>query len=333
MYGIPNMKLDKSVVQRRLDLMEAEGVTFVPNTNVGVDVDAQKIRAEHDATVISTGATWPRDLKIPNRQVDGIHFAMEYLQLNTRSLLNSQLEDGNYISAKGKDVIVIGGGDTGNDCIGTAMRHGAKSVTNFELLPQPPSSRGRDNPWPQWPRVFRTDYGHTEVAAHFGNDPREYCISTKEFTVDEEGKLQGLNTIRVEWTKDSGGRWKMEEVPGSEKFFAAQLVFLALGFLGPEAELLKSLGVKQDGRSNIQTPAKKYSTSVESVFAAGDCRRGQSLIVWGINEGRGAAAEVDAWLSDGSTRLPSAGGIKTRRFVAPPSRLTNGTHSIVQVEA
>ena len=193
--------------------------------------------------------------------------------MNTKSLLDSELQDSNYINAKGKDVIVIGGGDTGNDCIGTAMRHGAKSVTNFELLPKPPASRGRDNPWPQYPRIFRTDYGHTEVAAHFGNgtylkvsaiksitdlilleDPREYSISTKEFVLDEEGKLKGVNTVRVEWTKDSGGRWKMEEVPGSEKFFPAQLVFLALGFLGPEAEVLKSLGLKQDARSNIQTP-------------------------------------------------------------------------------
>ena len=179
---------------------------------------------------------------------------MEFLQLNTKSLLDSELQNGNYINAKGKDVIVIGGGDTGNDCIGTAMRHGAKSVTNFELLPKPPASRGRDNPWPQWPRIFRTDYGHTEVAAHFGSDPREYCISTKDFVVDENGQLKGLNTVRVEWTKDSGGRWKMEEVPGSQKFFPAQLVFLALGFLGPEAELLKSVGLKQDARSNIQTP-------------------------------------------------------------------------------
>jgi glutamate synthase (NADPH/NADH) len=211
------------------------------------------------------------------------------------------------------------------------MRHGAKSVVNFELLPRPPASRGRDNPWPQWPRIFRTDYGHTEVAAHFGNgkiliaivassyqlnlccisDPREYCISTKDFVVDEAGKLKGLNTVRVEWTKDSGGRWKMEEVPGSAKFFPAQLVFLALGFLGPQTEVVKALGVKQDGRSNVETPKKGYLTNVKGVFAAGDCRRGQSLIVWGINEGRGAAAEVDDWLMTG-TRLPSAGGIKTR---------------------
>ncbi|KIY43623.1 NADPH-dependent glutamate synthase [Fistulina hepatica ATCC 64428] len=330
MYGIPNMKLDKLVVQRRLDLMTAEGVTFIPNANVGIDVSIDDIRAKNDAVVIATGATWPRDLKIPNRDVDGIHFAMEFLQLNTKSLLDSQLQDGSYISARGKDVIVIGGGDTGNDCIGTSMRHGAKSVTNFELLPRPPAERGRDNPWPQWPKIFRTDYGHTEVAAHFGNDPREYCISTKDFVVDENGKLRGLNTVRVEWTKDSNGHWKMEEIPGSEKFFPAQLVFLALGFLGPESNLVKALGLSQDARSNIQTPSKKYSTSVTGVFTAGDCRRGQSLIVWGINEGRGAAAEVDVWLMS-NTRLPSAGGIKKRSFVPPPSHLQSVRS--VEVEA
>ncbi|KAI0950465.1 glutamate synthase [NADH], variant 2 [Taiwanofungus camphoratus] len=332
MYGIPNMKLDKSVVQRRLDLMAAEGVTFVPNAHVGRDIDVNELRAENDAVVICTGATWPRDLKIPNREADGIHFAMEYLQMNTKSLLDSELQNSNYINAKGKDVIVIGGGDTGNDCIGTSMRHGAKSVTNFELLPKPSAGRGRDNPWPQWPRIFRTDYGHTEVAAHFGNDPREYSISTKDFVVDEEGKLKGLNTVRVEWTKDSGGRWKMEEVPGSEKFFPAQLVFLALGFLGPESDVIKALNIKQDARSNIQTSHKKYSTSVDGVFAAGDCRRGQSLIVWGINEGRGAAAEVDAWLSAGVTRLPHDGGIKKRVFIPPSSTLLSDTQ-VVQVEA
>jgi len=329
MYGIPNMKLDKAVVQRRVDLMESEGVTFIPNIDVGADISAEEIKAQNDALVIATGATWPRDLRIPGRQGDGVHFAMEFLQLNTSSLLDSNLENSNYINARDKDVIVIGGGDTGNDCIGTAMRHGAKSVVNFELLPQPPATRGRDNPWPQWPRIFRTEYGHTEVMAHFGQDPREYSISTKEFVLDEEGKLKGLNTIRVEWTKDSWGRWKMEEIPNSEKFFPAQLVFLALGFLGPEQELLKSLDVKTDGRSNVQTPAKKYSTNQSGVFTAGDCRRGQSLIVWGINEGRGAAAEIDAFFSGGDTRLPAAGGIKTRRFVPPPiiTEAANGLYN------
>jgi len=311
-------------------LMEAEGITFVPNTNVGAEVTLESLRRDNDAVVLCTGATWPRDLRIPNREVDGIHFAMEFLQANTTSLLDSQLKDGNYISAKGKDVIVIGGGDTGNDCIGTSMRHGAKSVTNFELLPKPPASRGRDNPWPQWPRIFRTDYGHSEVAAHFGQDPREYCISTKEFVVDEEGKLKGLETVRVEWTKDSGGRWKMEEVVGSQKFFPAQLVFLALGFLGPQQELIKDNNIKTDGRSNIQTPAKGYATSLPGVFAAGDCRRGQSLIVWGINEGRGAAAEIDSYLS-GSTRLPAAGGIKQRLFAPPHNLSANGIAHAIKI--
>jgi len=328
MYGIPNMKLDKNVVQRRIDLMTDEGVTFVPNAHVGVDVDVEDLRSQSDALIVCTGATWPRDLRLPNRDADGIHFAMEFLQGNTKSLLDSDLQDGNYMSAKGKEVIVIGGGDTGNDCIGTSMRHGAKSVVNFELLPKPPASRAPDNPWPQWPRIFRTDYGHTEVAAHFGSDPREYCISTKEFVLDDEGKLKGLNTVRVEWSKDSGGRWKMEEVPGSAKFFPAQLVLLALGFLGPENSVIKALNLKQDARSNIQTPLKKYSTNVEGIFTAGDCRRGQSLIVWGINEGRGAAAEVDTYLQN-STRLPAAGGIKARHFVPPPSTLSPKT---VEVE-
>ena len=200
----------------------------MPNANVGVDVDVEDLRADCDALIICTGATWPRDLRLPNRETDGIHFAMEFLQANTKSLLDSELQDESYVSARGKDVIVTGGGDTGNDCIGTSMRHGAKSVTNFELLPRPPASRAPDNPWPQWPKIFRTDYGHTEVAAHFGSDPREYCISTKEFVLDDEGKLKGLNTGTrwtlgrhdCEWTliyhysprrMDQGQRWKVED--------------------------------------------------------------------------------------------------------------------------
>lgn len=253
MYGIPNMKLDKGVVQRRVDLMADEGVKFITNANVGVDVDAAEIKESNDAVIVATGATWPRDLKLPNRETDGIHFAMDFLHPNTKSLVDSNLEDGNYISAKGKDVIVIGGGDTGNDCIGTSVRHGAKSVVNFELLPEPPTTRAPGNPWPQFARVKKTDYGHAEVIANFGGkDPREYCISTKRFVV-EDGKLQGLDTVRVEWTM-VGGQWKMEEVKGSEKFYPADLVLLALGFLGPQKECIEALGVKQDPRSNIMTP-------------------------------------------------------------------------------
>jgi len=316
MYGIPNMKLDKKVVQRRLDLMADEGITFVTNTHIGRDLDPHELRSSNDALVMATGATWPRDLKIANREANGIHFAMELLTQNTRSLLDSNLEDGRYISAKGKNVIVIGGGDTGNDCIGTSMRHGALSVTNFELLPQPPAARGSDNPWPTWPRIFRVDYGHTEVASHFGKDPREYCISTKDFVKDEEGNLKGLNTVRVEWTKDHSGAWKMAEVPNSQQFFPAELCLLALGFLGPEEAAIKTLGVEQDPRSNIKTAKGKYATNVDKVFAAGDARRGQSLIVWGIQEGRAAAVDVDAFLSNTESRLPSAGSMTRRSLRA-----------------
>ncbi|GAA5975437.1 hypothetical protein JCM10908_005163 [Rhodotorula pacifica] len=330
MYGIPNMKLDKRIVQRRIDLMTAEGIKFVNNAHVGVSHDIHEIRAENDALIMATGATWPRDLRIKGREGDGIHFAMEFLQKNTKSLLDSNLEDAEYLSARGKKILVIGGGDTGNDCIGTSLRHGATSIVNFELLPQPPSARAGDNPWPQWPKVFRTDYGHSEVAAHFGKDPREYSISTKSFQRDESGKLQGVNTVRVQWEKDAMGAWRMSEVPGSEEFFPADLVLLALGFLGPEDSAIKALGLEQDGRSNLKTPAGKYTTSADGVFAAGDCRRGQSLIVWGINEGRSCAAEVDRFLT-GETRLPNAGSIKVRTF--KPAQPFKPVGDSVQVEA
>ena len=311
--------------------MAAEGITFITGAHVGVNTDAAEIKSSNDAVIVATGATWPRDLKLPNRDVDGIHFAMDFLTPNTKSMLDSEHADSAYISAKGKDVIVIGGGDTGNDCIGTSVRHGAKSVTNFELLPEPPAQRAQNNPWPQFARVKKTDYGHSEVMANFGGkDPRQYCISTKRFVLDDEGKLQGLDTVLVEWT-EVGGRWNMEEVKGSEKFYPAQLVLLALGFLGPQNECIKALEVKQDPRSNIQTPNgvslhtqpsvtiadyQKYSTTVPGVFAAGDCRRGQSLVVWGIKEGRQAAEEVDTYLS-GDSRLAYQGGIARRNWIAP----------------
>ncbi|KAJ1657099.1 glutamate synthase [NADH] [Dispira simplex] len=314
-YGIPNMKLDKRLVQRRVDLMAAEGVKFVPNTHVGVDVDANQIKAQHDVLLVATGATWPRDLPIPNRNGAGVHFAMEYLQLNTKSLLDSNLENGDYINAKGKHVIVIGGGDTGNDCIGTSVRHGAASVTNFELLPQPPQERAKDNPWPQFPRVFKVDYGHEEAAQQYGKDPREYCVLSKEFVRDPStGQLQGVRTVRVEWTKaEDTGRWVMQEIAGSEQVFQADLVFLAMGFLGPEDKLINQLEVHTTRTSTIETPKGRYATSVPGVYAAGDCRRGQSLIVWGINEGRQAAREIDQALA-GSTQLPVSGGVVERNF-------------------
>jgi len=317
MYGIPNMKLDKKIVQRRVDLMAAEGINFITNAHVGVNTDAVQIKEDNDAVIVATGATWPRDLKLPNREVDGIHFAMDFLQPNTKSLLDSELEDGNYISAKGKDVIVIGGGDTGNDCIGTSARHGAASVVNFELLPEPPNSRASNNPWPQFARVKKNDYGHSEISSmNGGKDPREYCISTKRFVLDDEGKLKGLDTVRVDWQMVSG-QWKMEEIRGSEKFYPAQLVLLALGFLGPQKEVVNALGIKQDPRTNIVTPPGKYSTNIPKVFSVGDARRGQSLVVWGIKEGRQGAEEVDNFLT-GNSRLAYQGGIPRRAWIAPP---------------
>ena len=281
MYGIPNMKLDKTIVQRRVNFMADEGVRFVTSCPVGPDseVSLQSLREENHAVVIATGATVARDLKIPNRELGGIHFAMQFLHRNTKSLLDSELSDGEFISAKGKDVIVIGGGDTGNDCIGTSVRHGAKSVTNFELLPQPPVERARDNPWPQWPRIYRVDYGHSEVKTHMGKDPREYCVMSKEFVGDDEGHVSGINIHRVEWTKSVSGGWDMKTVEGSEQFFPAQLVLLSMGFLGPEDRLLGT-EIEKDARKNIKTPPGQYRTNLDGVFAAGDCRRGQSLIVW-----------------------------------------------------
>ncbi len=279
MYGIPNMKLDKNVVQRRVDFMAAEGIKFVTGIQVGDDLSLQELRDKNDAVVIATGATVARDLPIPNRNLDGIHFAMQFLHRNTKSLLDSNLTDGEYISAKDKHVVVIGGGDTGNDCIGTSVRHGAKSVTNFELLPQPPPERAADNPWPTWPRIFRIDYGHSEVKTLYGKDPREYCVMSKEFVDDGEGKVKGINTIRVEWTKTASGGWDMKQLEGSEQFFPADLVLLSMGFLGPEDRLLGG-DIEKDARKNIKTPPGQYSTSLPGVFAAGDCRRGQSLIVW-----------------------------------------------------
>tara|TARA_B100000809_G_scaffold261838_1_gene311503 strand:+ start:2235 stop:3698 length:1464 start_codon:yes stop_codon:yes gene_type:complete len=303
MYGIPNMKLDKDTVERRIDLLRGEGIEFVTNAHVGVNIDIEELRTENDAISLCCGATTPRDLPIPGRDLTGIHFAMEFLTLNTSSLLDSSHEDGNYISAKGKDVIVIGGGDTGTDCIGTSVRHGCSSLVNFELLPRPPEDRAPDNPWPQWPRIFRVDYGHAEVSSRFGDDPREFSILSKEFIGGEDGSVRGIRTVNVEWKKDDSGRFQMEEVPGSEKEFKADLVLLAMGFLGPEDTLVGKLGLETDERSNFKAEYGKYATSAEGVFAAGDCRRGQSLVVWAINEGRQAAREIDRFLV-GSSVLP-----------------------------
>jgi NAD(P)H-dependent glutamate synthase small subunit len=299
MYGIPNMKLGKDVVQRRLDLLKAEGVEFITNADVGGSgpnaIDVAKLKQDNDVVLLTTGATNGRDLPIENRQLKGVYMAMEFLRANTKSLLDSNLQDGNYISAKDKNVIVIGGGDTGTDCIGTSIRHGAKNVVNFELLPQPPEDRAPDNPWPLWPKIFRVDYGHTESAHKFGKDPREYCILSKGFVGDENGNLKGIKTINVDWVNE-GGKFVMKEIAGSEKVWEAELILLSMGFLGPEQYVNKGLGVETDERSNYKAVYDKFATNVAGVFAAGDCRRGQSLVVWAIDEGRRAAREIDKFL-------------------------------------
>jgi glutamate synthase (NADPH/NADH) small chain len=303
MYGIPNMKLDKrEVVLRRIELMEKEGIKFICNANVGENVEPQIFLKEFDATVICTGATQPRDLPIDGRQLKGIHFAMEFLTANTKAVLNGGAEH-IPISARGKDVFVLGGGDTGTDCVGTSMRHGCKSLVQVEILPKPPTERAADNPWPEWPKTYKMDYGQEEAAARFGADPRVYLTTVKKFIGDEQGHVKELVTVEIKWEKNEKGQFVPKEVPGSEKTRPAQLVLLALGFLGPEQALLKELKLDSDPRSNIKAEHEKYTTNLKGVFAAGDCRRGQSLVVWAINEGRGAARECDRYLM-GTTDLP-----------------------------
>ncbi|KAF8726647.1 hypothetical protein HU200_019107 [Digitaria exilis] len=299
MYGVPNMKADKAgIVQRRVNLMVEEGIKFVANAHVGTDprYSIERLRSENDAVILACGATRPRDLHIPGRELSGIHFAMEFLHANTKSLLDSNLEDGNYISARGRKVVVLGGGDTGTDCIGTSIRHDCSKLVNLELLPKPPRERAPDNPWPQYPRIFRVDYGHQEAASKFGKDPRNYQILTKRFIGDEHGRVKALEVVRVKWGKVDG-RFQFKEVEGSQEIIEADLVLLAMGFLGPEVDIAKKLGLEQDNRSNFKAQFGNFATNVEGVFAAGDCRRGQSLVVWAIAEGREAAAAVDKYLS------------------------------------
>ncbi|KQX67315.1 MULTISPECIES: glutamate synthase subunit beta [unclassified Paenibacillus] len=303
MYGIPNMKLDKKYVQRRVDLLEAEGITFVTGAHVGVNYPIEKLQEEFDAIVLCGGATKGRDLPIEGRELGGVHLAMEFLSKNTKSLLDSEHADGEFISAEGKDVIVIGGGDTGTDCVGTSLRHKAKSVTQFEIMPKSPDTRPANNPWPEWPKVHKVDYGQQEAAAVQGEDPRQYLINTKKFVGDENGNLKELHTVLIEWQKNEKGQFVPVEVPGSEKVYPAQLVLIAMGFTGPENTVLDQLGVVKDERSNAKADYGKFATSVDGVFAAGDMRRGQSLVVWAINEGRAAAREVDRYLM-GSSNLP-----------------------------
>ena len=298
MYGIPNMKLDKNVVQRRVDLMAAEGVNFVTRTEVGRDVSAEEVRARFDAMVLCGGATQPRDLAVEGRELNGVVFAVDFLRANTRNLLGGSLEEAGEttISARGKDVIVIGGGDTGTDCVATALRHGCRSVTQFEILERPPDERPADNPWPEWPRVFRVDYGQEEATAVFGADPRRYSLLTRRLEGDDQGRVREIHTVQVEWVRDANGRPAPREIPDSRRAWPAQLVLLAMGFLGPEKTLLDGLGVERDERSNVRAEYGRFATNLPGVFSAGDMRRGQSLVVWAIHEGRGAAREVDRYL-------------------------------------
>lgn len=328
-YGIPNMKLDKLVVvERRLQQLRDEGITFVTNCFVGGDdntpagsgpkdknieyVHIKALYEKHDALLVTTGATRPRDLPIPGRDLNGIHVAMEYLHHNTKTLLDNGNVDAAPIHAKNKNVIVIGGGDTGTDCIGTAMRQGCKSLVNFELLGKPPTERGATNPWPQWPVIYRQDYGHQEAQAVFGDDPRRFSILSKEFIDDGRGSVAGIKTVDIDWSKP-GEKAPFSEVPGSERTWEAELVMLSMGFLGPEQALIEQLGLATDDRSNVQAAWGRFTTSAKGVFAAGDCRRGQSLIVWAIAEGRGAAHAVDAYLM-GESNLPTPGA---DQFAAP----------------
>jgi glutamate synthase (NADPH/NADH) small chain len=303
MYGIPHMKLEKEIVQRRVDLLAQEGVKFVTNTEIGRDLPAIQLQKEFDALVLCGGATKPRDLPIEGRKLKGIHFAMEFLHANTKSLLDSTLTDKRYISARNKHVIIIGGGDTGTDCVGTSMRHGCASLTQLEILARPADTRQADNPWPEWPKVYKLDYGQEEAKARFGEDPRVYLTTGEKFVGDANGNVKELHIVDVAWSKNAQGAFVPQPVPGSERMLKADLVLLAMGFLGPEDSAIEQLGVKRDQRSNAEAEYGKFATSVPGVFAAGDCRRGQSLIVWAINEGRGAARECDRYLM-GATDLP-----------------------------
>jgi glutamate synthase (NADPH/NADH) small chain len=298
MYGIPNMKLDKTVVERRIRILETEGIGFQTGVAVGRDVEAGKLAADYDAVVLATGSTVPRDLRVPGRELAGVHYAMEFLVANTKALLGGAATP---INAAGLNVVVIGGGDTGTDCVGTAIRQGARSVTQLEILARPPDVRAADNPWPQWPKVYKMDYGQEEAAALWGADPRRYLVNTRQL-VGEAGHVKAIETVGIEWVH-SGGRPEMRELAGTEVVLPADLVLIAMGFVGPAPELPTAFGCKLDHRGNI-VHDDDMLTSVPGIFAAGDCARGQSLVVWAIREGRRAARGVDKYLMFGESVLP-----------------------------
>lgn len=294
MYGIPNMKLEKHIVDRKIKVMEAEGIVFKTGVDVGKDIKAEKLLKEYDRVVLACGASNPRDISVPGRDAKGIYFAVDFLKANTKSLLDSDFEDKKYVDTKGKNVVIIGGGDTGNDCVGTSIRHGCKSVTQIEMMPKAPDTRSASNPWPEWPKICKTDYGQEEAIAVFGHDPRIYESTVKEFVKDKNGSLKAVKIVKLSWEKDpASGRMKMSEVPGSEQTLPAEIVLIAAGFLGSQKYVTDAFHVDINERSNVKTVAGAYETSVKNVFTAGDMHRGQSLVVWAIREGREAARAVD----------------------------------------
>ena len=300
MYGIPNMKLDKRIVKRRINLLIESGVEFVTNTEIGINVSTEKLLEEYDAIVLCCGATNGRSLNVEGCGLKGVIRAVDFLKANTKSLLDSNLQDGKNISAEGKDVIVIGGGDTGTDCVATSIRHNCKSVFQFEIMPEPPKSRQEGNPWPEWPKKLKVDYGQQEAIELYGNDPRNYNINTKRIVGNSRGEVKEIHTVNVIWEKDKSGRFLPAEVPGSEKIWKTDLILIAMGFLGPEDTIPNELHLNRDSRSNISAEYGVFETNVDKVFAAGDCRRGQSLVVWAIQEGKLVAREVDKYLMGGT---------------------------------
>ena len=294
MYGIPNMKLEKHIIERKVNIMKAEGITFVTNTNVGADITADDIMKQYDKVILACGASHPRDINVPGRDAEGIYFAVDFLRSTTKALLDNGLAEGTFISAKDKNVIVIGGGDTGNDCVGTCVRHGAKSVMQLEMMPRLPDERAENNPWPEWPRVCKTDYGQEEAAAVYGNDPRVYTTTVKEFLRDENGRLRAAVLVKLSSERDAAtGRMTMKPVEGSEYTVDAELVLIAAGFTGSESYVTQAFGVETDARTNVSTAEGSHKTNVENVYAAGDMHIGQSLVVRAIREGRDCAKEVD----------------------------------------
>ena len=293
MYGNPNMKLEKHIVERKVNVMEKEGVTFVTGADVGREVKAEKLLKDFDRVILACGASSPRDINVPGRDAKGIYFAVDFLKANTKSLLDSAFQDGNFVNTKEKNVVIIGGGDTGNDCVGTSIRHGCKSVTQIEMMPKAPDERAEDNPWPQWPKVCKTDYGQEEAIAVFGHDPRIYESTVKEFVKDKSGKLKAVKIVKLSWEKDEAGRMVWKETAGSEQTLPAEIVLIAAGFTGSQKYVTDAFKVEVNQRTNVNTLPGAYETNVKNVFTAGDMHRGQSLVVWAIREGREAARAVD----------------------------------------